>query len=86
MNFLEYVNKDSEGWVFIDKIRNVIKELCEYFQITIHYSNSNIYPKEEYDRRLNELKVFINQFNNFIKFFIHFISPFLRYKALFLLK
>jgi hypothetical protein len=28
MNFLEYVNKDSEGLVFIDKIRNVIKELC----------------------------------------------------------
>ena len=28
MNFLEYVNKDSEGSVFIDKIRNVIKELC----------------------------------------------------------
>lgn len=28
MNFLEYVNKNSEGLVFIDKIRNVIKELC----------------------------------------------------------
>ena len=42
---------------------NVIKELCEYFQITIHYSNSNIYPKEEYDRRLDELKVFIDHFN-----------------------
>lgn len=25
MNFLEYVNKDSEGLVFIDKLRNAIK-------------------------------------------------------------
>ena len=30
---------------------NVVKELSEYFDITIYYSNSNIYPKEEYTRR-----------------------------------
>ena len=27
---------------------NVIKELCEYFDMTLYYSNSNIYPNEEY--------------------------------------
>ena len=33
--------------------------LKDYFQITIMYNNSNIYPKEEHDRRLNELKKYI---------------------------
>ena len=42
---------------------NVIKELCEYFDITIYYSNSNIYPPEEYQRRFQELVRFIQQFN-----------------------
>ena len=31
----------------------------DYFDITIMYNNSNIYPKEEHDRRLNELKEYI---------------------------
>ena len=30
--------------------------LYPYFDVTIMYNNSNIYPKEEYDHRLNELK------------------------------
>jgi len=42
---------------------NIVKELSEYFDITIYYSNSNIYPEEEYRRRFNELCVFIEQFN-----------------------
>ena len=42
---------------------NVVKELSEYFDITLYYSNSNISPYEEYQRRLNELKTFITQFN-----------------------
>lgn len=42
---------------------NVIKELCEKFEITIYYSNSNIYPSDEYQRRFNELLVFIEKFN-----------------------
>lgn len=33
--------------------------LKEYFDITILYNNSNIYPKEEHDRRLNELKKYL---------------------------
>lgn len=42
---------------------NVIKELCTHFDITIYYSNSNIYPLDEYQRRFNELVVFIQKFN-----------------------
>lgn len=34
--------------------------LKSFFDITILYNNSNIYPKKEYDRRLNELKKYIS--------------------------
>ncbi len=46
---------------------NVIMELCHYFDITIYYSNSNIYPEAEYTRRYKELVSFVsnlNQINN----------------------
>ena len=33
--------------------------LKDYFDITIIYNNSNIYPPEEHDRRLNELKKYL---------------------------
>lgn len=42
---------------------NVLKELCEHFYITIYYSNSNIYPQSEYQRRFQELLYFIERFN-----------------------
>lgn len=42
---------------------NVIKEIANIFNITIYYSNSNIYPREEYYRRFNELKNFLLEFN-----------------------
>lgn len=42
---------------------NVVRELCQHFKITIYYSNSNIYPQEEYQRRYQELLSFIQQFN-----------------------
>ena len=35
----------------------------EYFDITIIYNNSNIYPEEEYHRRLNELKQYLKDIN-----------------------
>lgn len=38
-----------------------VLDLYDYFDITIIYNNSNIYPKVEYDRRLNELKNFVNK-------------------------
>ena len=34
--------------------------LKDYFDITIMYNNSNIYPKTEYDRRLAELKQYLS--------------------------
>ena len=30
--------------------------LCPHFDVTIYFNNSNIYPSEEYERRLEELK------------------------------
>ena len=39
----------------------------EYFDINIIYNNSNIYPKEEYNRRLNELKKYLVDINSGIK-------------------
>lgn len=43
---------------------NVLKEISQLFDITIYYSNSNIYPQEEYHRRFDELKDFIERFNH----------------------
>ena len=40
----------------------VIEYLAGIFDITIFYYNPNIHPKEEYDRRLEELKKFLKQF------------------------
>ena len=37
--------------------------LSEYFKVVILYSNSNIYPSEEYYRRLEELKRYVEDFN-----------------------
>lgn len=37
----------------------VLEYLTNYFKITILYYNPNIYPVEEYQRRLNELKKFL---------------------------
>lgn len=40
----------------------VLELLSDYFKITIFYYNPNIYPDEEYNRRLNELKIFLTKF------------------------
>lgn len=40
----------------------VLEYLAEFFQITVYYYNPNIYPEEEYNRRLNELKKFYEKF------------------------
>lgn len=37
--------------------------LNDYFDITIFFNNSNIYPYEEYNRRLNELVRYLEIFN-----------------------
>lgn len=36
--------------------------LCPHFEVTIFFNNSNIYPSEEYQRRLEELKKFLGYF------------------------
>lgn len=45
----------------------VIEFLAQYFDITILYYNPNIYPQEEYTRRLNELKNFLPRFPEAMK-------------------
>ena len=39
-----------------------LKFLCPCFDVTIFFNNSNIYPAEEYYRRLDELKKFLGYF------------------------
>ena len=38
--------------------------LKDYFDITIFYSNDNIYPKSEYDKRLEEIEAFVKKISN----------------------
>ncbi len=40
----------------------VLEYLSEYFKITVFYYNPNIYPDEEYYKRVAEQKEFINKF------------------------
>lgn len=40
----------------------VIEYLSAFFDITIYYFNPNIHPQSEYERRLEELKVFLSKF------------------------
>lgn len=40
----------------------VLEYLSNYFDITIYYYNPNIAPDLEYNRRMNELKRFLNEF------------------------
>lgn len=54
---------------------NVIKELQPYFQITIYYSNSNIYPDSEYSRRFQELQSFIKSYDSSITIIEHPYAP-----------
>ena len=48
----------------------VLEYLSEYFEITIYYYNPNIYPEEEYKRRLNELKNFLKIYNSKNKIYL----------------
>lgn len=38
--------------------------LKDYFEITVFFNNSNIFPEKEYIRRLNELKRFLEEFQH----------------------
>lgn len=37
------------------------EEIKDYFDVTIFYNNSNIYPQKEHDRRLAELKRYLSE-------------------------
>lgn len=47
--------------------------LCPHFDVTIYFNNSNIYPKEEYLRRLEELKKFLLLFEKDYKYHVDLI-------------
>lgn len=49
--------------------------LKDYFDITIFYNNSNIYPKSEFDLRLSTLKEYVNNINNEYNSNIKIIVP-----------
>ena len=52
-----------------------IKFLNDYFDVTLIYSNSNIYPKEEYEKRLLETQKFLDGFNKEYSSEIKLIVP-----------
>lgn len=41
-----------------------IEFLCRYFDVTVFYNNSNIYPEEEYARRLSEVRRYLDSFGH----------------------
>ncbi|OQO70585.1 DNA integration/recombination/inversion protein [Enterococcus villorum] len=47
--------------------------MCQYAEITIFFSNSNIYPQNEYLRRLHEQKRFVEQFNEQTNYHVQLI-------------
>ena len=40
-----------------------VQYLTQYFDLTLYYNNDNIYPKEEYDKRLEVLKQYVMEYN-----------------------
>ena len=53
----------------------VIEYLSNYFDITIYYYNPNTYPEEEFNRRLEELKRFLKEFNSYVKLLVKEYNP-----------
>ena len=49
--------------------------LCRYFDVTIYYANSNIYPSEEYQKRLGELRKLIEYLKRDQGYDIHLVVP-----------
>lgn len=42
---------------------HTLEFMCQFAEVTLFFSNSNIHPKNEYLRRLHEQKRFVDQFN-----------------------
>ena len=51
-----------------------LTQLCPLFDVTIMYNNSNIYPREEYQKRLGELKKLISYYKRDHNFDIKLIE------------
>lgn len=49
--------------------------LCPHFDVTIYYNNSNIYPPEEFHRRLEELKTLLTYIKRDYGFDVDLIVP-----------
>lgn len=49
--------------------------LCQFFDVTIYFNNSNIYPEEEYNLRLQELKKYIAHLKRDYNYDIKIIVP-----------
>ena len=49
--------------------------LCPYFDVTIYYANSNIYPESEYSRRLEDLKKVLEYYKRDYGFDVGLIEP-----------
>ena len=49
--------------------------LCPHFDVTIYYNNSNIFPEQEYSRRLEELKKFLEYFKRDYGYNVKLIIP-----------
>ena len=52
-----------------------LSKLKDLFDITLYYNNSNIYPFQEFDRRLKELIKFLDEFNKEYSVDIKLIIP-----------
>lgn len=52
-----------------------MESLDDLFDITLYYENSNIYPSTEYQKRLSELKDYVDHFNKEKKANIQLICP-----------
>lgn len=55
--------------------------LLDLFDITVFFSNSNIYPKEEYDKRKENLIFYINYLNNKFNKDIKFVEDTYDYES-----
>ena len=49
--------------------------LCPHFDVTIYYNNSNIFPEQEYSRRLEELKKLLEYFKRDYGYNVKLIIP-----------
>lgn len=49
--------------------------LCPHFDVTVYYNNSNIYPPEEFERRLGELKTLLGYIKRDYGYDVDLIVP-----------